>query len=306
MPSAWRCHLPARRLAFKPHRIEPIEHKASNENAQLISWVWASLSRLLRQAVFFAALTFAHRTRCAAAILLRALADIVRFLGIVTGFAVSPLAFTFAHRALWAAAILALPAADIPPRGAAPFPYADPKAESAAPIAFISLVNRSCSFFNICTTPSRFVIESPSCGFYRSAGKRNGDFASNPWELEARPLHRRAAAKMMRRSHLAGPGPIREVFSFDSSSYLFQTFSTPQLAAFGSVDASRAVVRFLLASYVNPTSLIPIDHDWLLRFQRLPISYSTPQLSGIKADQPTVAAMGQFGKVPPNPRFGNT
>jgi hypothetical protein len=32
---------------------------------------------------------------------------------------------------------------------------------------------------------------------------------------------------MMRRSHLAGPGPIREVFSFDSSSYRFQTFSTP-------------------------------------------------------------------------------
>jgi hypothetical protein len=41
------------------------------------------------QADFFAAFTFAHRARCAAAILLRALADIVRF-GIVTTLAFSP------------------------------------------------------------------------------------------------------------------------------------------------------------------------------------------------------------------------
>src|ERR1700722_6722714 len=116
------------------------------------------------QADFFAALTFAHRARCAAAILLRALADIVRFLGIVTTFAFPPFAFTFAQRALCAAAILALPAADILPRGAVRFPYAAPKADSAAPIAFISLLNRSCSFFNICTAPPRFVIESPSRG----------------------------------------------------------------------------------------------------------------------------------------------
>lgn len=116
------------------------------------------------QADFFADFTFAQRARCAAAILLRALADIVRFLGIVTTFAFSPFVFTFAQRALWAAAILALPAADIPPRGAVPFPYAAPKAESAALIAFISLVNRSCSFFNVCTTLTRFVIESPSRG----------------------------------------------------------------------------------------------------------------------------------------------
>jgi hypothetical protein len=116
------------------------------------------------QADFFAAFTFAHRARCAAAILLRALADIVRFLGIVTTFAFPPFAFTFAQRALCAAAILALPAADILPRDAVRFPYASPKADSAAPIAFISLLNRSCSFFNICTTPPRFVIESPSRG----------------------------------------------------------------------------------------------------------------------------------------------
>jgi hypothetical protein len=113
---------------------------------------------LVRQADFFAAFTFAHRARCAAAILLRALADIVRFLGIVMTFASPPFAFTLAQRALWAAAILALPAADIRPRGAVPFPYASPKAESAAPTAFICLLSRSCSFFNICTTSPRFVI----------------------------------------------------------------------------------------------------------------------------------------------------
>ena len=117
------------------------------------------------QADFFAAFIFAHRARCAAAILLRALADIVRFLGIVTTFAFPLLVLAFAHRALCAAAILALPAADILPRRAVPFPYAAPKAESAAPTAFISLLNRSRSFLNLCTTPpSRFVIESPSRG----------------------------------------------------------------------------------------------------------------------------------------------
>ena len=117
------------------------------------------------QADFFAAFTFAHRARCAAAIFLRALADIVRFLGIVTTFAFPLLALAFAHRARCAATILALPAVDILPRRAVPFPYAAPKAESAAPTAFISLLNRSCSFLNLCTTPpSRFVIESPSRG----------------------------------------------------------------------------------------------------------------------------------------------
>jgi hypothetical protein len=86
----------------------------------------------------------------------------VRFLGNATMFWFSSLALTFAQRALWAAAILARPAADILPRGVVPFPYSAPKAESAAPIAFISLLNRSCSFFNICTTPPRLVIETPS------------------------------------------------------------------------------------------------------------------------------------------------
>jgi len=98
---------------------------------------------------FFAAFTFSHRARCAAAIFLRAAADIVRFFGIVTTLPFPLFAFTFAQRARWAAAILALPAADIPPRVAVFFPYAVPKAKSAAVIAFIWLVNLSCSFFNI-------------------------------------------------------------------------------------------------------------------------------------------------------------
>ena len=68
------------------------------------------------------------------------------------------LPLAFAHRALCAAAIRALPAAEIFPRVVVRFAYVSPKAESAAPIAFISLVNRSCSCFNICTTPPRFVI----------------------------------------------------------------------------------------------------------------------------------------------------
>jgi hypothetical protein len=50
-------------------------------------------------AAFFAALTLAQRARCAAAILLRAPADIVRF-GAATPFRlVLLLAFTFAQRA---------------------------------------------------------------------------------------------------------------------------------------------------------------------------------------------------------------
>jgi hypothetical protein len=116
------------------------------------------------QADFLAAFTFAHRARCATAILLRALADMVRFLGMVTTFAFPRWPLTFAQRALWAAAILARPAAEILRRVDQPFAYAAPKADSAAPIAFISLLNRACSFLNICTTPLRFVIESPSQG----------------------------------------------------------------------------------------------------------------------------------------------
>jgi len=116
---------------------------SGNENAQTHSRESGHFHvQLVRQADFFAAFTFAHRARCAAAIFLRPAADIVRFLGIVTTLPLSLWAFAFAHRVLWAAAILALPAAEIPPRGALPFPYAAPKAESAALIAFISLVNQ--------------------------------------------------------------------------------------------------------------------------------------------------------------------
>lgn len=102
--------------------------------------------------------SFAQRARCAAAIRRRALADIIRFLGVVTTLALPLRPFTFAQRARWAAAILALPAEDIRRRVAVPFVYAAPKADSAAPIAFISLLNRACSFLNISTTLPRLVI----------------------------------------------------------------------------------------------------------------------------------------------------
>jgi len=62
---------------------------------------------------FWAAFTLAHRARCAAAIFLRAVADIVFFLGMLTTFCCPLFVRTLAHRALWAAAILALPAAEI-------------------------------------------------------------------------------------------------------------------------------------------------------------------------------------------------
>ena len=84
------------------------------------------------QAVFFVALTLAHRARCADAIFLRAAADRVRFLGSVTTFPFPLLAFNFAHRALCAAAIRARPDADICRRTPVCFPYAEPKAANAA------------------------------------------------------------------------------------------------------------------------------------------------------------------------------
>src|ERR1700686_3946747 len=111
-----------------------------------------------RYAVFFAAFTFAQRALCAAAIFLRAAAESVRLPRIGTTFALSR---TFAQRALWAAAILARADADsflVP----IPFPYALPKAASAAPIPRSSLVNRSCSFFNNRTTPAKLDIQFSS------------------------------------------------------------------------------------------------------------------------------------------------
>jgi hypothetical protein len=105
----------------------------------------------------FAAFAFAHRARCAAAILFRAATDIVRFLGIATTFVLLPFALAFAHRAFWAAAILARPVAEslrVPPLRL----YAAPKAESAALMPFSSRVKRSCSFFRVWTTPASLVI----------------------------------------------------------------------------------------------------------------------------------------------------
>src|ERR1035438_1744604 len=84
-------------------------------------------------AFFFAALNFAHLARCAAAILFRAAADIVLFLGMLTTFcfcSASPR--TFAHRALCAAAILALPAGDKCLRCPVLFPYEPPLSASSA------------------------------------------------------------------------------------------------------------------------------------------------------------------------------
>jgi len=110
-----------------------------------------------RYAVFFPAFTRAHLALCAAAIFLRAAADSVRLPRIGTTFAV---ARTLAHRALWAAAILARPAADIfllP----APFPDAEPRAASAAPIRRSSLARRSRSCSNNWTTPDKLDIEFP-------------------------------------------------------------------------------------------------------------------------------------------------
>lgn len=70
----------------------------------------------------------------------------MRFLGIATTFfGRDPLLRAFAHRALCAAAILARPAADIL-RTPVRLPYAAPNAWSAALIPLSSLVRRSCSF----------------------------------------------------------------------------------------------------------------------------------------------------------------
>jgi hypothetical protein len=117
-------------------------------------------------AVFFPALTRAHRALCAAAIFLRAAAESVRLSRIGTTFAVSR---TFAQRALWAAAILARADADnfrVP----VPLPYVLPNAASAAPIPRSSLANRSCSFFNRRTTPDKLDIEFPLVRHCNSAG----------------------------------------------------------------------------------------------------------------------------------------
>ena len=83
---------------------------------------------------YCAARTLAQRARCAAAIFLRATADIIRFFGTGTTFAFPFFAFTFAHRAFCAAAILARPDADIFLRVLEPLVYVAPNAESAAEI----------------------------------------------------------------------------------------------------------------------------------------------------------------------------
>jgi hypothetical protein len=66
-------------------------------------------SRIALHTAFFSRLTLAHLATCAAAIFLRAEADITRLTGFV---AVTLFPFTFAQRALCAAAMLARPLAD--------------------------------------------------------------------------------------------------------------------------------------------------------------------------------------------------
>jgi hypothetical protein len=64
----------------------------------------------------------------------------------------------FAQRAFWAAAIRDRADAE---SFLVPFPYALPKAASAAPMPRSSVVNRFCSFFNNRTTAAKLDIEFP-------------------------------------------------------------------------------------------------------------------------------------------------
>jgi hypothetical protein len=119
------------------------------------------------QALFFAALTFAHCAFCAAATFFLAAADRLRLLFIGTIFRVFR---AFAHRALWAAAIRGRPAAERL-RGLLPFTYVLPKAAMAAVIPDSSLCNRSSSFFSKSKTSFKTDIQFfPRCGFYPHLG----------------------------------------------------------------------------------------------------------------------------------------
>jgi hypothetical protein len=107
-------------------------------------------------AVFFAARTRAHRARCAAAILLRPAAEIVR-VGFVTGFGPCPLAL--AHRFFCARLMRLRASAD---RMRPPFECEFPKAASAALYRWTSCRALFSSFFKCPTAPDRFPIGSPS------------------------------------------------------------------------------------------------------------------------------------------------
>ena len=73
-----------------------------------LAWTFCAGFLASRDDTFcFWAFNFAHRARCAAAILFRAEADILRFPRCCL------LSFNFAHLARWAAAILAREAADL-------------------------------------------------------------------------------------------------------------------------------------------------------------------------------------------------
>ena len=105
-------------------------------------------------AAFFSRLTFAHLALCAAAILLRPAAEIVR-LGLTV---------LFAHRAFCAKLILLRAAGDKVCWRDEPFELTLPKAASAASMRWTCFCARSRSFLNCWTTPDRFAfaIDSPS------------------------------------------------------------------------------------------------------------------------------------------------
>ena len=113
-------------------------------------------SAVFYAAVFFAARTRAHRARCAAAILLRPAAEIVR-VGFVTGSGPCPLAL--AHRFFCARLMRLRASAD---RMRPPFECEFPKAASAALNRWTSCRALFSSFFKCPTAPDRFPIGSPS------------------------------------------------------------------------------------------------------------------------------------------------
>jgi len=109
----------------------------------------------------FAALTFAHRARCAAAMRLRPAADIVRLDFAVLAAPLLP--DRFAHRAFWAALIFLRDAADKVRRGLVynlP-PFSFPKTERAASTClswFTRFVRSALNSATMFASPVRFAM----------------------------------------------------------------------------------------------------------------------------------------------------
>ena len=112
--------------------LNQFAHTQNNARSSHRGRVFSFVRKAYRGSYFFAAFTLAQRARCAAAILLRAAADIVRF-GAAAPFRPVPLlARTLAQRALCAAPILARAAAESLPLVPVCLPYVLPNAASAA------------------------------------------------------------------------------------------------------------------------------------------------------------------------------